>query len=162
MDLPAQRRLLLLTAAAFASACYDFHLTGPEDAPPVPSVALVSVSVEYRQPNGCLGAGSSCEGPPIFFASWMQKGAEFPLTRDPGTFIWRGVARNVPVNYPPRDAPYEVRVNDPYLRESCAQGYTSDRIVLGGELLTRWDGGGCANQHALAYVDQNGLGHNPY
>lgn len=154
------KAVLVLLAVATAS-CYDFHLTGPEDAPTVQPPALVSVTIEYRQPNGCLGVGPACDTPVVFFGSWMGKGGEFPLVRDPGTFIWRGIATGVPVNYPPRDSPYAVRIYDPYLRLSCSEGFTSDRLTVGGESLTRWDGGGCADQHALVYVDKNGRGHNP-
>jgi hypothetical protein len=92
----------------------------------------------------------------------MPAGAEFRLTRDPGTFMWRGVAHGVPVNWPPRDDPHRVWIFDPHLRESLSQGISADRIVLGGEALTRWDGGGGPQQHALAFVDQDGRGHNPY
>jgi len=156
------RRLLPLLAASLAG-CYDFHLTGPEDAPAVSTPHLVSVVVEYRQPNGCLSAPSpSCDEPVVFFASWMQKDTEFRLQRDAGTFVWRGVARGVPVNFPPRDDPYTVRVFDPFLLESCAEGFSSDRITVGGEALIKTIGSGCREQAALVYVDDNGRGHNPY
>ena len=104
--------------------CYDFHLTGPEDAPEVSTPRLVSVVIEYRQPNGCLSApATNCNDSVVFFGSWMQRGAEFELKRDPGTFTWTGVARNMPINFPPRDEPYTVRIYDPYLLQSCTAGF---------------------------------------
>jgi hypothetical protein len=155
-------RFVLLGLAATAAACYDFHLTGPEDPATLTTPGYVSVTVEYRQPNGCLNSITPCAEPVVFFGSWMPVGGEIVLTRDAGSYIWRGVARGVPVNWPPRDAPYAVRIFDPYLRESLSRGFSSDRIVLGGEPLVRWDGGGGPDQHALVYIDQDGRGHNPY
>lgn len=155
-------RFLPPLLAILLAGCYDFHLTGPEDAAEVVPPGFVSVTIEYRQPNGCLNGASPCEEPVVFYGSWMAKGAEFQLARDPGTFVWRGVARGVPVNYPPRDAPYSVRVFDPHLRETCTAGFQAERIRLGGEALSKFEGGGCADQAALAYVDDNGYGHNPY
>jgi len=149
---------LLLTVAA---GCYNFHKTGAEDAPTVSVPTLVSVTVEYRQPNGCVNTQTPCDEPVVFFGSWMQ-GAGFRLTRDAGNFVWRGVAQAVPVNYPPRDAPYKVWVFDPFMRESPAEGSQADRLKVGGETLTRLDGGGGREQHALVYIDENGQGHNPY
>jgi len=146
---------------ALTAACYNFHKTGPEDAPTVSTPRFVSVTVEYRQPNGCVNTTTPCDEPVVFFGSWMQ-GPGFQLTRDPGSFVWRGVAQAVPVNYPPRDAPYQVRVFDPFMRESPAEGIQADRIKVGGEALTRTDGGGGREQHALVYIDENGVGHNPY
>jgi hypothetical protein len=154
-------RTWLTLLALVSASCYDFHITGPEDAPAVATPGMVSVTVEYRQPNGCLG-GAACDEPVVFFGSWMRPGGEFRLSRDPGTFVWRGVAYEVPVNYPPRDDPYSVRVYDPFLRESCSEGFSAERIRLGGEALVRFDGGGCRDQVALAYVDDNGRGRNPY
>jgi hypothetical protein len=149
--------------AVLLPACYDFHLTGPEDAPTVSTPRLVSVSVEYRQPNGCLSAPSpACNDDVVFYASWMQKGTEFRLTRDPGGFTWRGVAHGVAVNFPPRDDPYEVRIFDPHLVGSCAEGFSADRIVVGGEALAKNNGEGCRGQAAFVFVDDNGRGHNPY
>jgi hypothetical protein len=153
---------LLPLLVALSWGCYDFHLTGPEDAPELTPPGFVSVSVEYRQPNGCLNQTLPCNEPVVFFGSWMQKGAEFQLTRDPGTFVWRGIARQVPVNFPPRDDPYTVRIFDPYLRETCTAGFQAERIRFGGEALSKYEGGGCAGQAALAFVDDNGYGHNPY
>jgi len=159
----ASRRLsAALLLAAAAAGCYNFHQPGPEDPPTLSPPQLVSVSVEYRQPNACVNASTPCDEPVVFFASWMQPGAEFRLTRDPGSFVWRGVAQGVPVNYPPVDAPYSVAVFDPFMRESPAEGIQADRLKVGGEALVRTDGGGGPAQRALVYIDANGQGHNPY
>jgi hypothetical protein len=148
---------------AFAPGCYDFHLTGPEDAPSVTPPNTVSVTVEYRQPNGCLSAPSPvCDEPVVFFGSWMRAGGEFELSHVPGSFVWTGTAHGVPVNFPPRDDPYEVRIFDPFLLDSCASGFSADRITLGGESLIKNNGHGCRDQAAFAFVDDNGRGHNPY
>ena len=152
-----------MLAVALLPACYDFHLTGPEDAPTLSTPRLVSVMVEYRQPNGCLSAPSrDCENDVLFYGSWMLPGTQFRLTRDAGRLTWRGVAHGVPVNFPPRDDPYEVRIFDPYLVASCAQGFSADRITFGGEALFKNNGSGCQDQAAFVFVDDNGRGHNPY
>lgn len=149
--------------AALLPACYDFHLTGPEDPPQLSTPQLVSVTIEYRQPNGCLSAPSlSCNDPVVFFGSWMRQGTEFRLARDAGSFTWRGVAHGVPVNFPPRDDPYAVRIYDPHLVASCAEGFSADRITVGGEALYKTNGSGCRDQAAFVFVDDNGRGHNPY
>ena len=156
-------RLTLALLGALAASCYDFHLTGPEDAPTVTPPQSVSVTIEYRQPIGCLSSPSPhCDEPVVFFATWMPTGAQLILTRLAGTQVWQGRAVGVPVNYPPRDEPYQVRIYDPYLVDSCAQGFSADRIVVGSEALTQTIGGGCRDQAALVYVDANGQGHNPY
>lgn len=154
-------RALATLLLGLTAACYNFHQTGPEDAPTVSMPRLVSVAVEYRQPNGCVNTVTPCDEPVVFFGSWMQ-GAGFRLTRDSGSFVWRGVAQAVPVNFPPRDAPYKVWVFDPFMRESPAEGTQADRLKVGGEALIRLDGGGGREQHALVYIDENGQGHNPY
>jgi hypothetical protein len=158
------RRLQRIGAAILTASvlgCYNFHKTGPEDPASVSPPQLVSVTVEYRQPNGCVNTATPCDEPVVFFGSWMQ-GAGFRLTRDTGSFVWRGVAQAVPVNYPPTDSPYKVWVFDPFMRESPAQGTQADRLKVGGETLVRLDGGGGREQHALVYIDANGQGHNPY
>ena len=163
MRLSAVGTGLAVVACALAAGCYDFHLAGPEDPAPVPTPRLVSVTVEYRQPPGCLGGGR-CADQVVFFGSWMRPGTEFALSSDPGNYVWRAVALGVPVNYPPKDppTPYEIRIYDPHLLVSPTQGFTGDRITLGGELLTQIDSPGQPGVHGLAYVDENGQGHNAY
>ncbi len=143
--------------------CYDFHLTGPEDAQQVSPPALVNVSVEYRQPPGCLGGGH-CADRVVFFGSWMRPGTEFGLTPDPGNYVWRGLVYGVPVNYPPHEnpQPYEIRVYDPHLLASPTSGFTGDNLTLGTESLSPAINPGTPNVHALAYIDADGLGHNAF
>ncbi|MBI3932376.1 MAG: hypothetical protein HY317_03095 [Acidobacteria bacterium] len=159
----ARAAVLAVVLAVPAAGCYEFRLAGPEDPPPVPAPRLVSVTVEYRQPAGCLGGGR-CEDLVVFFGSWMRPGTEFALTADPGHFVWRGVATGVPVNFPPREnpQPYQVRIYDPHLLVGPTGGFTGDRITFGSEFLYVIESPGRPDVHALAYVDENGLGHNAY
>ncbi len=156
-------RIAAVALALLAGGCYDFHLTGAEDPAPVPSPRLVTVSIEYRQPPGCLGGGR-CSDQVVFFGSWMRPGTEFALSPDPGNFVWRGVAYGVPVNFPPLEYPsgYEVRIYDPHLLDSPTDGFTADRLRVGGELLTKVIEPGRPNVHSLVLIDENGFGHNPY
>jgi hypothetical protein len=159
----ARRRFFLpCFAALLGGGCYDFHLFGPEDAPPVSPPRLVSVTVEYRQPNGCINERAACNTPVYFFGTWMRPGGQFALTPDPNGYIWRGVAEQVPVNYPPRGTPYEVRILDPYLLESPTDGFTAERLKVGGEAVTRIESPGGRNEHGLVYIDENGQGRNAF
>ena len=51
-----------------------------EGPPPVPSPRLVTVRVEYRQPNGCVNVSNPCNTRVVFFGSWMQPGGEVLLS----------------------------------------------------------------------------------
>jgi hypothetical protein len=163
-SMSARRRFRWLTvAAALATAsCYDFHLTGPEDPEPVNHPHLVSVAIEYRQPFECANSQGRCNDPVVFFASWMEQGNEFRLTKDPAGFIWRGRANGVPVNFPPGDDPHAVRVYDPHLLDESTQGGTADRLRVGGQVLTVIDSPGEPRVVGLVYIDEDGIGHNPY
>ena len=154
---------LALLGLLLATGCFEFHGVGPEDPPPEKPPRLVDVTVEYRQPNICENVVSSCQGPVVFFASWMRPGAEFNLAQDPDTFTYRGIAYDVPVNFPPHegDLPYRVRVFDPFLRERPSGGYEAIRLKVGGELLTSADNLETVHAAAHVYVDENGIGHNP-
>jgi hypothetical protein len=145
-----------------SAGCYSFHLTGPEDATPVSPPGLVSVTIEYRQPNGCLNDSAKCNDLVVFFGSWMQPGQEIILKNDPGGFIWRGMALAVPVNFPPRDEPYYVRIFDPHLQHTDTEGITADRLKVGGEALKRFDAYGTPYESGLVFVDDNGIGHSPF
>jgi hypothetical protein len=155
-------RTAALAAALAGAGCYDFHLTGPEDPPPVMTPQLVSVTVEYRQPNGCSNSLGRCDDPVVFFASWLEPGNEFRLTRDAGGFIWRGTATRVPVNFPPRDHPHAVRVYDPHVYDAPTEGAAAERLRIGGQILTVFDSPGGPREVGLVYVDANGIGHNPF
>lgn len=153
--------LLALTALA----CYDFRVPGPEDPSPVNLPRTVSVTVQYRQPNGCLNVDTArCDDDVVFFATWMRPGAEFRLTPDPaGTFTWTGTALGVPVNFPPRDAAYEVRIFDPRLQDiPGATRYTAQRLTVGGQVVTRIEQPSRLDEHGLIYIDDNGQGRSPF
>jgi hypothetical protein len=155
--------LALLAAVVLGGGCNAFRRVAPDEAPEVNPPRVVSVTVQYRQPNGCLNVETTCDEPVVFFGSWMHPGQEFQLTPDPaGNFIWRGTARNVPVNYPPRDQPYLVRIFDPFLREGPGGGVTAQRLWVGGELLDKFDRPGGEDESALVYIDENGVGHDPF
>ena len=152
--------LTVLTAAG----CLEFRQVGPEDITPETPPRLVNVTIEYRQPAGCENVASSCNDPVIFFGSWMRPGAEFALSPERGTFVYRGSAIGVPVNFPPHEfeVPYAIRVYDPHLVNTPTQGWTAINIRFGGELLFKFDDLGGPREHALAYVDENGFGRNIY
>jgi hypothetical protein len=155
------RPLLALSLIALAGAgC--FRLVGPEDPDPVETPRLVPVRIEYRQPIGCTGSSQVCDAPVIFFASWKQEGGEFALQRVGDTNIWVGVAESVPVNYPPRDEAYAVRVFDPFLVAERLGGITANRITVGGELLVSFSNVGDIDESALVYIDEDGKGHNAF
>jgi hypothetical protein len=139
-----------------------FRLVGPEDPAPVPSPQLVAVRIEYRQPVGCTGSTQFCAGPVIFFATWKQEGGEFALERVGDTNLWVGTAESVPVNFPPRDDPYAVRVFDPFLVGEALGGITANRLTVGGELLVRFANIGDVDESALVYIDEDGRGHNAF
>lgn len=120
------------------------------------------MTVEYRQPQGCLNVATPCDEPVIFFGSWMHPGQEFRLTPDPGSYVWRGTARGVPVNYPPRDQGHLVRIFDPFLREGPGSGVTAQRLWVGGERLDRFDKPGGEDESAIVFIDANGVGHDPF
>src|SRR5437899_6049116 len=109
----------LVAALAFlGDACLEITKSVTEGPPPLPSPRLVSVRVEYRQPNGCVNVSNPCNTRVVFFGSWMQPGGEVLLSESPGTYTWTGTAPNVPVNFPPRVQPYLVLVLDPHLTET--------------------------------------------
>jgi hypothetical protein len=55
-----------------------------------------------------------------------------------------------------------VRIYDPHLLDSPTDGFTADRLRVGGEFLTKVVEPGRPNVHSLVLVDENGFGHNPY
>ena len=152
---------LLLLATFGLAGCYEFHLTGPEDPDPVDTPQLVSVTVEYWQVAGCQGE-PVCKEPVNFQASWMQPGAEFSLVRDPANQVWRGTAYGVPVNFPPRGAPYYVRVYDPMLRDRPNGGKTGERLTVGGEAIRKLVNQNTTSEFGTIFIDTTGRGHNVY
>jgi hypothetical protein len=148
-----------ILAALLAAGCLEFRGVGPEDATPERPPRLVNVTVEYLQPAGCVNSDpGACNHPVVFFGSWMRPGSEFALTPDPDTWVYRGVAYNVPVNFPPHEyeSPYQIRVWDPHLGT-----YTGYRIKFGSELLFKVERRS-NDEYAWAFVDENGLGRNPF
>lgn len=156
----ARTRLALPMVVLLASGC-DFQpdpLPGPD---PVGPARFVDVTIEYRQPNGCLNVPPACDNLVVFFGSWMRPGQEIYLQANAGSHVWTGVARGVPVNWPPSDEPHLVRVFDPHLVDSPTGGVTAARLLVGGQLLSHWDSPGTPAESALVYVDDNGVGRNP-
>jgi hypothetical protein len=152
----------LATLALVVGGCYDFHQEGPEDPTPINPPRLVSITIEYVQPPGCLNRPPNCGEPVVFFASWTPPTASFRLLPDPGGLVWRGRVTGVPVNFPPRQDPYTVRIFDPHLVGLPTGGVTANRITIGGEKLTHFTETGTEKESALVYIDENGIGHNPF
>jgi hypothetical protein len=151
--------LLFLTLGI--SGCLSFRGVGPEEAPDVNPPRTVRVTIEYRQPGPCGTQELQCTGPVVFFGNWMRPGSEFPLTPDATNHIYRGVALDVPANFPPHsgDEPYQVHVYDANL--GGAGGMTALRLKVGGESLTAFEQLGTSGEHGLIYIDEHGAGHNP-
>jgi hypothetical protein len=80
----------------------------------------------------------------------------------PERFYWVGMARQVPVNFPPDTRPYTIQVFDPFLAGTSTGGFTGRRLTVGGETLTRVESMGNPDEHALVFIDDNGFGHNPF
>jgi hypothetical protein len=155
---------IVFAALALAAACSGCDFQPDPDPGPtaVAAPALASVTILYRQPNGCANASpGGCDNLVVFFGSWMRAGQEIYLTPDAGEHFWTGVVHNVPVNWPPTDEPHLVRVFDPHLVDTATGGVTAARLTLGGQALTQFDSPGTPQESALAYVDYNGVGRNP-
>jgi len=152
----------LVAALAFlGDGCLEITKSVTEGPPPVPSPRLVSVRVEYRQPNGCVNVVNPCNTRVVFFGSWMQPGGEVLLSQNPG-YVWTGTVLNVPVNFPPREQPYLVRVFDPHLIETPTGGVTASRLVVGGQMITFFDQPGTTAESGVIFIDDNGIGRNPF
>jgi hypothetical protein len=153
-------RLALALVAAVSTGC-DFQPDPPEGPSAVAPGRFASVTVEYRQPNGCANAPAACDNLVVFFGSWMRPGQEIYLTSVAGSHVWTGLAEAVPVNWPPVDQPHLVRVFDPHLVQTPTGGVTGARLIVGRQALTRFDSPGTPQESALVYVDDNGVGRNP-
>ena len=92
----------------------------------------------------------------------MRAGSEVPLTPSGDNRVWTGVVTGVPVNFPPSGNPYSVRIYDPFLQQDTVVRYTGRRLTVGGQLLDRIDEPGGHHENALVYIDEIGMGHNPY
>jgi hypothetical protein len=153
-------RAAAIACLLVASAACEYQ-GGPEDPSPVVPPGLVSVTLEYRQPNGCVNSAGRCADPVVFFGSWMKPGDEITMSPLAGGLIWTGTAHNVPVNYPARDFAHAVRVFDPHILDHPTGGVTAERLRVGRLLLTVFDSEGTPAESGLVYVDQNGFGHSP-
>jgi hypothetical protein len=157
----ARARAVAATLVLVAATSCEYR-GGPEDPSPVVPPRFVSVTLEYRQPNGCVNSANRCVDPVVFFGSWMVPGQEITMTNPNGGVVWVGTAHNVPVNYPPRDFAHAVRVFDPHIFDHPTGGVTAERLRVGRQLLTVFDSPGTPRESGLVYVDENGFGHSPF
>ena len=156
------RRGLFLALPFLLVAIGCLHQTGPEDPDPVPVPTVVSVRVEYVQPNGCIATVYPCSDLVVFFGSWMRPDGPIQLTRESDNHVWTGVVSGVPVNFPPTGDPYAVRIYDPYLQDDAEVRFTARRLTVGGASLTQIDQPGGHDENGLVYIDDIGQGHNPF
>jgi hypothetical protein len=157
----SSRPAVALLALAFLG-CPDLHLEGPEDPSPIAVPDRATITVEYEQPAGCISVTVNCLDLVVFLGSWMPPGGQIFLTPDATRRFWTARIPGVPVNFPPRGQPYEVRVYDPHLQETASLRYTGHRLRVGGESLTQIRRPGSRDEAALVYVDSTGQGHNPF
>jgi hypothetical protein len=155
------RRALTVSTAVLLGGCL-FDRAAPDGPTPVAISRGVLVTVEYVQPGLCLNSANRCADPVVFFGSWMRPGQELTLRPVAGTYGWTGTAAGVPVNFPPDQSPYLVRVFDPYLLDTASGGVTAARLRVGGQVLTDVDSPGTPVESGLVYIDDNGVGHNPF
>jgi hypothetical protein len=92
----------------------------------------------------------------------MRTGLVLTLTPASGRYVWTGTATNVPVNFPPRDEPYLVRVFDPYLLDTSSGGVTAARLQVGGQVVVDVEAVGTPAESGRVYIDDNGIGHTPF
>ncbi len=157
------RRVAWLAVAAAAAAGCDFQPDPPPGPSALPAARAVSVRIEYRQPQGCQNAAPEhCVDLVWFFGSWMHPGEEVPLELVSGSYLWTGTASGVPVNWPPTEQPHLVRVFDPHLKDTPTGGVTAARLTVGGQLLSQFDLAGTPKESGLVYIDDDGVGRNPY
>lgn len=159
---PAPLAFVVSLAAVIVVAGPGCRQIGPEDPDPVAVPDVVSVVIEYRQPEECSNVAERCNDKVVLFASWRRNPSEMLLSPQADGRVHTGVAHDVPVNYPPRDEAYRVRIYDPHLVDTLTEGFTAQRLRVGRELVTRIEGGGGRNEVGYVYVDSNGLGHNAY
>jgi hypothetical protein len=137
----------------------------PTTPTPVQPPLVVSVTIEYIQPFICQEVASQCAGTVYFAANWMQPGASVALTADPTNHVWRGIAVDVPVNFPPKNDPfdaYDMHVFDPYLQAGPSQGITAQRLTVGRQILVDIASQGTPVEVGFLYIDANGIGHTPF
>lgn len=162
MERQGTLRLFAWLAVTAAAAGCDFQPDPPPGPSALPPTRVVDVRIEYRQPNGCENQSAACDNLVVFFGSWMHAGEEIYLDAVPGSHVWGGIAKGVPVNWPPVGEPHLVRVFDPHLVETPTGGVTAARLTFGGQTLTQYDSPGTPQESGLVYVDDNGVGRSPY
>jgi hypothetical protein len=152
--------------AVAGTGCLEITKTVTEGPPAVPDPHLVTIRIEYRQPAGCANVVAPCNSRVVFFGSWMQPRAGVEsgvlLNQTPDTYVWTGTVSSVPVNFPPRDQPYLVRVFDPHLSETPTGGVTASRLQVGGQTITYFDQPGTTQESGVIYIDDDGVGHAPF
>jgi hypothetical protein len=137
-------------------------LSGTEPTPVTPPLT-VSVTIEYVQPFYCANVvAANCSNGVGFSASWMQAGNGIQMVGDVTNHVWRVVAPNVPVNYPPQGSPYTVRVYDPYLQATLSRGYTAQNLTVGRQVIVDIASAGSPAEVGFIYIDANGAGHTPF
>lgn len=156
-------RLVLFLLALTTAACPDFQPDPPAGPTPLTGgQRFATITVEYRQPQACANSADRCLDRVVFFGSWMGKGDEVVLATPAGPTFWTGVVENVPVNWPPTDEPHRVRVYDPHLQNTETGGLTAARLIVGSQSIYYFDNAGTPKEAGLVYVDDNGIGHNPF
>ena len=162
------RRVVPAVLALTMVSCWDFQPDPVPGPSPVTATRFVDVQIEYRQPAHCANTQGTCDARVVFFGSWMRPksgdyaGDQVLLDTPFGPNFWTGVVHNVPVNWPPTDEPHLVRVYDPHLQDSATGGVTAARLTVGGQVLTFYQDTGTTSESGLVYVDDGGVGHNPY
>ena len=157
------RRLVLVLLATLSVACPDFQPDPPAGPTPLTGgQRFATITVEYRQPQVCTNNVGTCGGPVYFVGSWMARNTGVLLTTPAGPTFWTGVVENVPVNWPPNDEAHRVQVYDPHLEGTETKGKTAARLVVGSQVIYYFDHPGTPNEAGLIYVDDNGIGHNPF
>ncbi len=155
-------RLVTVLLASSMAGCWDFQPDPPAGPTPLAAGRFVTVTVEYRQPQYCANTADECGNPVVFFASWMGVNDAVILTAPNGPSFWTGVVHNVPVNWPPNDEPHLVRVYDPHLKLTETAGGTAARLIVGGQSVYYFDSPGTPLEAGFIYIDDNGVGHNPF
>jgi hypothetical protein len=160
----ALRRLTLAVLVTATAGCFDFQPDPPPGPSALPAARVATVRIEYRQPNHCENPEPEhCVDLVWFLASWMHpnQDEEIPLELVPGSYTWVGVAKDVPVNWPPVDEPHVVRVFDPHLKGTPTGGVTAARLIVGGQVIYYYDQPGTPAEGGFIYIDDNGTGRNP-
>ncbi len=155
-------RIIPIALAVSAASCWDFQPDPPAGPGPLPVGRYADVTIEYRQPAHCANNQGTCDARVVFFGSWM--GSQDPVVLSPGPSpdFWTGVARNVPANWPPHDEAHRVLVWDPHLQDTETHGAAAARLLVGGQSPYFVEDAGTPQEAGLIYVDDNGVGRNPF